>query len=146
MISLLQIDTVVILDLETETVVWALTGLWHRQHDAHLTQAGTLLAFDNQHRASASAVTEIDPFTQQRLWVYDPGDLYSRVLGATSRLANGNTLIVESTRGHALEVTPAGEVVWAWWSPHRAGSEQQYVAAVFDVVRVEEPLPWLVPH
>ena len=35
------------------------------------------------------------------------------------RLPNGNTLIAESDRGRAFEVTAEGEIVWQWLNPAR---------------------------
>jgi hypothetical protein len=38
--------------------------------------------------------------------------------GDANRLPNGNTLIVNVTRGRIVEVTPEGEVVWEMTMQH----------------------------
>jgi hypothetical protein len=83
-------------------------------------------------------VLEIDPITQEILWSYGGADdsFFSRTLGTCQRLPGGNTLIVESENGRALEVTPDGTIVWEYRNPHRAGADDEFVAALMDVVRL----------
>jgi len=53
-------------------------------------------------------------------WVYGddpPGSFFSVNISGAQRLANGNTLICEGDNGHFFEVTPAGEIVWDYFSP-----------------------------
>lgn len=141
LISLRNLDTVALVDLESASVAWALTGLWRAQHEPSLLPTGHLLVFDNAGRGGRSQVLEIDPFTQQVSWRY-PGlgssaDLASETSGSTGRLPNGNTLITESTAGRALEVTPEGRIVWEFWNPHRAGKEHELIATLLEVVRLD---------
>jgi hypothetical protein len=140
LVSLRNIDTVAIVDLASERVVWALSGLWHVQHEPSLLPNGRLLLFDNAGRAGRSRVLELDPFTQQVAWSYPSAaghvDIASATSGSTQRLPNGNTLITESTAGRALEVTAEGEVVWEFWNPHRAGERQELIATLLEVVRL----------
>ena len=56
--------------------------------------------------------------------------------GSCQRLPNGNTLITESDNGRALELTPQGDVVWEFLNPMRAGDAGEYVATLFEVVRL----------
>jgi hypothetical protein len=138
MVSLREIDTAVVIDPQRNQVVWALTGMWRHQHDTHLTPAGTLLAFDNGHGVEQSRIVDIDPRTQRIVWTWgEHDDFYSRVLGATHRLPNGNTLAIESTRGRALEIAPDGDVVWEFVHPHRGGEDGELIAAMFDLERLE---------
>jgi hypothetical protein len=140
LVSMRNIDTVAVVDLERTTVVWALTGLWRAQHQPSLLPSGRLLVFDNAGRAGRSQVLELDPWTQQVAWRYPskPGvDLASATSGSTERLPNGNTLVTESTAGRALEVTAAGDVVWEFYNPHRAGERGELIATLLEVVRLE---------
>jgi len=75
--------------------------------------------------------------------------LFSKCCGTATRLPNGNTLVVETERGRAFEITRAGEipsevaseVVWEFVSPDRAGEK---VANLFDLVRIPRgSTPWL---
>jgi hypothetical protein len=144
LVSIRQLNIVATLDLEAEEVVWALGGLWKRQHQPELLPGPRLLVFDNQGNAGKSRVIELDPFTQEILWAYSgEGDapLDSHVLGSCQRLPNGNTLITESTRGRAIEVTPAGEIVWEFHNPHRAGERGELVANLCEVIRLGPEFP-----
>jgi hypothetical protein len=75
------------------------------------------LVFDNEGDPNgylASRVLEVVPATSKVKWSYGgrpDQPLNSEARGSESRLANGNTLIVESWAGHLLEVTRAGDVV-----------------------------------
>ena len=53
-------------------------------------------------------------------WSYaaqTPADFYSRIMGSTQRLPNGNTLICDSTSGNLFQVTPDGKTVWKYVYP-----------------------------
>ncbi len=103
-----------------------------------------MLIFDNLGgKEGLSRVIELSPLTQQISWSFTDtpsGPLFSRSNGRVSRLANGNTLVVESNRGRAFEVTRNRDVVWEFENPHRAGEHGELIAAVFNVVRV--PTSW----
>lgn len=52
-------------------------------------------------------------------WEYgtSPGEkFFSNTRGAAQRLPNGNTLIVNSNKGHVFEITPQKEIVWEFYS------------------------------
>lgn len=153
LISVWGLDTVALVDLEQGKVDWALSGLWHRQHEPVLLADGHLLVFDNMWNAGRSKVLEsepfsrvieIEPFTQEVVWSYagdERNDFYSALCGSCQRLENGNTLITESLSGRAFEVTPAGETVWRWESPYRVGPEGEGVAVLMEVIRLDADLP-----
>ena len=54
LVSLRNLDTVAIVDLEAGKVVWALSGLWRGQHEPSLLASGRMLVFDNAGRAGHS--------------------------------------------------------------------------------------------
>jgi hypothetical protein len=147
LLSVLELDTVAVLDPEAGEIVWALTGPWRKQHQPTVVGGGSLLVFDNLGAGpDRTRVLELDPFSQEVLWRYGGDratDLFSKTLGSCQRLPNGNTLITESENGRALEVTPAGEVVWEFRSPHRTGEEDELVAVLFEMERL--PPDFLLP-
>ena len=51
-------------------------------------------------------------------------------MGIAQRLPGGNTLIVESTAGRAIEVTPDHRVVWEFWNDERAGENDEFIATI----------------
>ena len=95
-------------------------GELSRPHDGTWLANGNILVFDNGVDRQASRVVEVDPVQRKIIWQY-PGaggeSFYSAARGQAQRLANGNTLIVVSQAGMALEVTGSGEVVWRYRSP-----------------------------
>jgi hypothetical protein len=144
LVSIRELDTIAVIDLDAESIVWAMSGLWQRQHDATLLPNGRILLFDNWHGPGASEALEIDPFSQVVHWSYAGSDdtpFYSETCGASQRLPNGNTLIVESDNGRAFEVIADGTIVWEYVSPYRAGEAGQLIATLFDVVRLPEDFP-----
>jgi hypothetical protein len=139
LISMPKVDAVAILDLEAKRVVWALTGLFHFQHDPKFLDNGNLLVFDNGYERSR--VLEVDPLTQEVVWAYtgEPEEsFYSEFCGASSRLPNGNTLITESEGGRAFEVTRDGRIVWEFRTPHQAGDNGEYIASLMELSRLSE--------
>jgi hypothetical protein len=72
------------------------------------------------------------------LWRYEgtpSARFYTEFNGAAYRLENGNTLMVESETGRAIEVDRQGAIVWEFRSPHR--TRDGLVAALFDVKRID---------
>ncbi len=123
LLSLKHLDMLVVMDLESETIVWALRGSWRAQHDAKILPNGNILLFDNQGGLTThgkSRVLEIVPATGGIVWSFegkndDPLD--SPIRGGEQRMANGHTLVNESTSGRILEVAPDGSVVWEYVHP-----------------------------
>ncbi len=143
LISMREINAIALLDTESERIVWADTGMWRRQHEPQMLDNGRILLFDNQGyrgEEGATRVMEYDPLTGDILWSYagtaeEP--LLSTVYGSQQRLANGNTLIVESNNGRAIEVTPDGRTVWEFRLPERMQSgEVEMVRILPDLARV----------
>ena len=78
------------------------------------------------------------------VWSYEGTSrepFFTAFCGTAERLANGNTLIVESDNGRAFEVTMGGEIVWEFHNPHRAGEEGEFIATLFDLVRLPPDFP-----
>jgi hypothetical protein len=117
LISMLCINAIAIIDGESRKIVW----LWGptnlgRQHHPTLLDNGNILVFDNGD--SESRILEISVPTGKILWTYTDGKKFHSVWGgANQRLQNGNTLITDTNRGYAFEVTSEGEVVWKFANP-----------------------------
>jgi hypothetical protein len=141
LVSSRNLHTLAVIDPEQKTVVWAAAGPWAMQHEPVVIDPGHILLFDNQGNNGFSRVLEFDPVTFEIVWLYSgtpPDSFYSFGLGSALRLPNGNTLITESTRGRAIEVTPAKDIVWEYLNPARAGEHNELIAAVFEVERIPE--------
>lgn len=141
LISLRNMDAILIVDASSRSVRWVLAGLWSFQHEPSILPDGNLLVFDNAGQGGRSKVIEVNPVTQEVIWSYADSPqtpLYSSTSGACHRLPNGNTLIVESNRGRAIEVMPDGHCVWEYINPHRWGANGALTATLFDVQRIPE--------
>ena len=123
LITLRKQDTIAIFDFEKGTLVWAWgQGELLRPHDATVLSNGNILVFDNRTGEGASRIVELDPVAREIVWEYPRGagpEFYSDTRGTVQRFPNGSTLIGESSRGRAFEVTPEGEVVWEYRTPYR---------------------------
>jgi hypothetical protein len=115
-------DVVAIVEWESNRLLWSwgqgeLTG----PHEGRVLANGNILVLDNGTKRHGSRVIEIDPMSQQVVWEYrgeSPKDFYTSGRGGVQRLVNGNTLITESTKARAFEVTPDGRIVWEFLNPH----------------------------
>ncbi len=112
--------TIMIANPETKEIVWA----WGASqlifpHHPTVTEAGTILVFNNGDDHTRSQVVEVDPATNDIVWSYGPTEeFFSETRGSNFRMANGNTLITESDTGYVFEVTPEGKIVWEFRNPH----------------------------
>ena len=144
LISILKLNTIAVIDIETEKVVWALAGRWRMQHQPTVLENGRMLLFNNVAGDEVSEVIEFDPFTQEVHWSYggDPSTpFYSMNSGSNQRLPNGNTLITESANSRAFEVTPDKTIVWEFISPYRAYRDQSLISSIPEVVRLPPDFP-----
>lgn len=141
LVSVRQMNLLVIVDPAQKKVVWVAEGSWKAQHEARLLPTGRILFFDNKGEGNFSRVIEIDPFTKAIVWSYratPPESFYSAIVGAQQRLPNGNTLITDTVGGRAFEVSHVGGEVWEFVSPYRSGNENELIAALFSMVRYEK--------
>lgn len=126
LLSARYISTALKIDYKTGKVIgrYGQGGLAH-QHDCRELENGNILIFDNgshrhEYKPSYSRSIEIDPKTNKLVWEYKaspPSDFYTAHSGGNQRLANGNTLIMETDKGRMFQVTPNGEIVWEYVNP-----------------------------
>ena len=113
---------VVIIDQETCRPVWSCIGAdlpdeLQAQHGPTMLPNGRILIFDNGRWRGWSRVIEIDPKTKKIVWEYRDREFFTNAQGYAQRFPNGNTLVTESKKGRAFEITPEGEVVWEFYHP-----------------------------
>jgi len=102
-------------------------------------------------------VWEINPGSKEVVWRYvakdDMTSFFSPHMGGAQRLPSGNTLICEGNKGCLFEVTPDGDVVREFVSPHFVDSEQfgqinwlfrsrWYAADAEQIVNLGKALGW----
>lgn len=129
LMSLRQLDLVMIADRESKEIVWTYTGDYKGgmsgQHDSHMIEKGlpgegNIIIFDNGaspttdlSHCGASFVLEVDPTAKKTVWVYDKREqFHSNFTSSCQRLPNGNTLTLEAAHKCLYEVTPECEIVW----------------------------------
>lgn len=103
-------------------------GKIFHQHDARELGNGNILVLDNgthrhEYAPEHSRSVEIDPATDEIVWEYKanpPSDFFSSHSSGNERQPNGNTVIVETDKGRAFEVTREGEIVWEFVNPRYA--------------------------
>jgi uncharacterized protein (UPF0248 family) len=119
-------STVVRISRNTGKILWKLgPPVVAGQHAPTLLPNGNILIFDNgTHRLDDSMpysrAIEIDPATNEIVWKYQDypsWNFFSPRMGIAQRLANGNTLLTESSFGRFFEVTKEGQIVWEYVNP-----------------------------
>jgi hypothetical protein len=144
LLSFRELGAIGVLDPESERLQWAARGSWLGQHDPDILPNGNILLFDNyghfERPEGRSRVIEFDPQTMAIVWQYagtadDPFE--SLIRASQERLANGNTLITESSGGRILEVTPAGEIVWQFVNPIRGGEDNDRLPIICWAQRLD---------
>ncbi|MDE0210627.1 MAG: hypothetical protein OXJ64_12165 [Boseongicola sp.] len=132
LISSKNLNLLFIVDPSTNKVTWEYQDdEMGGQHDAQLLENGNILIFANGVYNSDlhhSQVLEIDPKAMEVAWRYIAKDdftsFFSPHMGGAQRLPTGNTLICEGNKGCLFEVTPDGDVVREFVSPHFVNSAQ----------------------
>jgi hypothetical protein len=141
LVSILTLSTIAIINPTLEDIIW-IGGprLWmDGQHNTTLLDNGNMLTFDNhyQGKKNQSRVLEFNPFSKKVLWEYTEKKFYTDTHGSQQRLANGNTLIIETNQGRAFEVTSEGKIVWEFFNPHTTGEKNDLIAAIFAMYRID---------
>lgn len=142
LISLRPLNLIGVVDHVTKDFVWQ-WGPGHVQwpHHPTLLDNDNLLIFDNGPERKFSRVIELNPLTKEIVWQYKShpqADFYSSERGGNQRLENGNTLITESERGRAFEITREGRIVWEFFSP-LAKKDDKTRPAIYRMVRITDP-------
>lgn len=127
MISLRNINTIVVFDPGTRRVKYLSVGAVLRQHDPDFVDGETISVFDHNNLAVWGEETTPDPAGHQsrvvRLSASKPGvdvrfsgsaqqPFFTDIMGSHQLLPNGHMLLVESIAGRVVEIDAAGRVVW----------------------------------
>jgi len=121
LICLRNAHLIVILDRDSRKVTWSWgPGGLEFPHMPTMLPNGNILVYDNGVWSGRTRIIELDPVTGHIVWQFQgdpPESFFSKRRGSNQRLPNGNTLIAESEKGHVIEVTEQGEIVWEFWNP-----------------------------
>ena len=141
MLSLRNINTILVFSEEELKATHVSTGKFVRQHDPDFIDGNRISVFDNHNIGTRDSGHQsrilIDSFDKEgQSRVYYSGNeeepFYSSILGNHQWLPNGNLLITESMEGRAFEVDQQGNIVWEYVNIIRPG----YAGIVEDVQRL----------
>jgi hypothetical protein len=130
LLSLRNLNTLLVADGRTWRIKWAMTGPFLGQHDPDFLPNGHIMVFDNRATGAKpgfgpSRVLEIDPLTREVVWGYDGGEepFYTRERGSQQVLPNGDVLVTDALEGRVFEVARGGpdRVVWEYVNLVRPG-------------------------
>ena len=147
LVSMAMLDTIAIIDMKRGVTRWSQQGPFGMQHEPRPTLDGNIVLFNNFLTSERSSVITLNPLSRRVEREYTgpvSEPLHSSRSGRVQVLANGNTLVVESEGGRALEITRDGETVWEFRSPFRASGRAGIVASLYSLERVDLSLTsWL---
>jgi hypothetical protein len=151
LVSLRNLQSIFVLDGETQRIKWVMTGPFFGQHDPDFAPNGRIVMFDNRISGAKpqlgySKVIEVDPASRSVVWTYDGSDaepLYSDIGGRVQPLPNGNLLVGEPQGGRVFELARDNDrstIVWEYVNLIEPG----LVGMAFDVARVPTiTAPWV---
>lgn len=126
LVSLRNINTILVVDPNTWKVKFISTGHTLRQHDPDFAPGDKILIYDNNNLNPLSdpddrysRIVELDARTGQsttRFKGEGRAHFYSPTMGRVQRLENGNLMIVSAEQGRAFEVNQRGELVWQYFN------------------------------
>lgn len=124
LLSLRNLDLVLVFDPDTREVEWSVSRPFIMQHDPDFLGRGWIGVFDNNWDDTNNGTM----LGGSRIMALKPGADSTRVLfptpvsehfytahrGKWQQLENGNRLLTESDEGRVVEVAPDGRTVWTW--------------------------------
>ena len=120
MVSLRNINTVFVFNVESEEIKFISTGKFVRQHDPDFIDGDTISVFDNNNASEPERKSKITIVSakdnSQKVFFEGSKDnsFFTRVMGKHQWQPNGNLLITESISGRGFEIDPQGNVVWEY--------------------------------
>ncbi len=138
LLSLRNLDLLMVVRPSTGRIVWSRTGPYLRQHDPDFLPSGRIAVFDNRRDdhdgrvRGGSRILSLEPSTGRIETQYGAGAgqfFYTNTMGEKQQLPNGDLLISESNRGRAFEVDAQGTVVWSYVNRWKDGSVGQIAQA-----------------
>lgn len=136
LVSLRNVDSLVVIDLDTERAVWMGHGSWAGQHDSKIMKDGNIALFDNMgaKRLKKSRVLSFNPIDASYHTLYEGNKnqpFYSPFCSAFQLLDNGNIFIVSHHNGRMFEVNDAGHIIWEYFIPLRDPQDSSKSASVY---------------
>lgn len=117
MISLRNINAVLVFGASTRRLKFMTIGRVFRQHDPDFVDGNTISIFDNntlpqRHSRIVTISARGNGEPKVRFAGNAERPFRTNTMGKHQNLANGNVLVVEAVRGHVFEIDADGKVVW----------------------------------
>lgn len=153
LLSMRDLNLVMVLDPDDGEVKWHRTGPWIRQHDPDWGH-GTITVYNNNTDDAGGAIfggsniIQVDPASGQVPVIYgnEPGEaFYSQVRGKHQWLPNGNLLVTEHGAGRFFEVSAEGRLVWEFVNRYDADRIANVTQAVRYPLGYEHVETWSCP-
>lgn len=132
LLSLRNLDLVVVVDPESRRVKWSASRPFIMQHDPDFLPGGWIGVFDNNWddtnngtMLGGSRIVAFHPASDSTRVLFPadaPTSFYTAHRGKWQQLENGNRLLTEADEGRVVEVDPAGRTVWEWSVEAYSGS------------------------
>jgi hypothetical protein len=131
MISLRNINAMLVFDGSSRRVKFLSVGAVIRQHDPDFVDGNTISVFDNNNLAHAgrgknpdaaghhSRIVRISASTNAVEVGFSGTNekpFFTDIMGDHQLLSNGNTLLTESVAGRVVEVNASGDIVWEYFN------------------------------
>jgi hypothetical protein len=124
MISLRDINAVMVFNPDTLKIKYLSIGKVVRQHDPDFIDGDSISIFDNntvapESQSPQSRIVVLSTMNEQVQVIYPGSDkqpFFTAIMGKHQWLPNGNMLITESVKGRAFEIDPEGELVWEYFN------------------------------
>lgn len=130
MISMRELNFIMVIDRETHAVKWHQTGPWLRQHDPEFRSDGRISVFNNNTFSTAyknrrtdlstpfsTNIILVDPATSEtevRFGESTGQEMLSVIRGQHELLPDGGMIITEFDGGRVIEVDGSGMIVWEY--------------------------------
>lgn len=117
LVSMRNLNLVMVLDPETLRIKWSKTGPWHRQHNPHFGPDGTIVVYDNNMNFENSRILAVDPSTNEVTVLFEGREdapFYSWRRGKVQRLQDGRLLVTETEKGRVFMVNRQGELIFEY--------------------------------
>lgn len=153
LVSLRNLNLVLVLDPGTRRVEWHASEPFIRQHDPDFTGDGWIGVFDNNQDGTkrgsllgGSRIVMMQPHTDSVRVPFPTTrsePFYTDIQGKWQLLNGGNMLLTEAQAGRVVEVAPDGTTVWEWvMPPYRESRVPEVSEATRYTLTADEVASW----
>ena len=123
LLSLRNISTVIVYNVDSEELKLVMTGQFVRQHDPDFIDGNTFSVFDNNNDGSRNPADRHSKIVivnaqQKTTKIYFQGTpeqpFFTSIMGKHQWLPNGHLLITEPRSGRGFEINQSGEIIWQY--------------------------------